>query len=331
MTPIEFINKRNGDWQRLESLLDQLENRMDFFSQAGQWIEFARLYRAVSTDLSLSDVYRLSTGSREYLQDLVGRSHSVLYSFSRSRLRNLATYLSHFIPRRVFADVYVWICQIAFFGTFFISGYISWQTPDFAVSVVGESMIEQIQEMHLDRNDHSPADKIAASAWYVFNNGSIDLQTFILGILGGIGSLVSVLFNGIFIGAIIGYLLSGPAAANITCWITGHAVFELYAIGLSAGAGLRIGYAFIAANGRSRLLALQEEARNAVPIIGIAVTLTILAGFIEAWLGPMPCGSGWSRIWLVKLAVMSLSLFFVISYFYILGFLRYRAESLRPK
>ena len=330
MTPARFIAKREGDWRELEKLLHELENRPDLTIPSKRYLHFARLYRSVATDLSLSEAYLLPQATYEYLQGLVSRSHLVLYSFSRSRLQSVLYYITHVIPRSVFSDVHVWICQGIFWFSLFFSGGMAWHSVDFSRAVLGEVMMERAEEMHAKREDHSLGTMILASAGYLLNNGSIDLQVFALGSLGGVGALVGVLINGLFLGAMIGYLLTGPAAANILCWIAGHAVFELYAIGLSGGAGLRIGYAMIAAKGRSRLRALREEAVASIPLILSALILTITAGFIEAWIGPMKCEGIGSMAAITKIGIALASLLFIVLYFYVLGYFRYREEKLLP-
>lgn len=329
MTPAQFIEKRKNSWVELEKLINEFENKPDFLIKARKFLRFARLYRAVCTDMSLSETYRLPDQSQSYLQSLVSRSHSVLYSLPGSKIQDLIDFFTHKIPLAVYKDPYVWICQFAFFLSLGVSTIVSWQSTEFTRSVLGEKMMNRVEEMHSRKHNTNVSDMIAASSWYVWNNASIDLQIFCMGILAGIGSLLAILFNGVYLGSILGFLLTGPASSNILCWVTAHAPFELFAIGLSGGAGLRIGYSVVAAEGRSRLRALQEEARSAIPVITAAISLTILAAFIEAFLAPRACGLFFDFAWALKLTVMSVSILMIVLYFYGLGFIRNRESQIR--
>ena len=65
-----------------------------------------------------------------------------------------------------------------------------------------------------------------------------------------------------------------------------HGPFELTAIVLSAGAGLRLGVSLLVTGGLSRLASLQKTAGEAMPLMGAAMALFFLAAMIEAFLSP---------------------------------------------
>ena len=78
MTPAAWIEKCNPDWNRFQVLLQSLEYNPMGVSQA-EIREFSRLYRKITTDLSLATVYRLPDDLTEKLQSLVSRGHSFLH------------------------------------------------------------------------------------------------------------------------------------------------------------------------------------------------------------------------------------------------------------
>ena len=55
------------------------------------------------------------------------------------------------------------------------------------------------------------------------------------------------------------------------------------AIVFSGAAGLRLGYGLIDTQGQTRLASLHREARNALPTVGLAVVLFLLAAFLEGY------------------------------------------------
>ena len=317
MTPAKFIQKRSGDWRALEKELNKLEYSMDVFVEADRFNRFARLYRAVCTDYSLAQAYRLPEETREFLENLVARGHSVLYSFPRNRLRDFWHFISYTVPVSIFKDKYVWVCQLTFFGFFFLTAFMAYNSQAFAETIVDPAVLERYVEMHAEREPGESELFFTGSAFYIWNNVSIDLTTFCLGILGGVGSLLLIIFNSVSLGTIIGYLLNSPASVNIWCWIQAHGPFELYAIGLSGGAGFRIGFALIAANGRERLRAMRDEAEASIPTIALACVFTFLAAFIESGIGPLNCAV--PVVNLVKKGLMFGCSLFIFAYIYVMG------------
>ena len=325
MTPAQFIKKREGDWRELEDLLKLLERRVRK-PTAQELLDFARLYRSACTDLSLAQAYRLPREMQVHLENLVSRGHGGLYSQRRNRASEIKEFFLRKIPFLVYKDTYVRICQLVFFVPFFLTGVLAYQSKDFAAMAVGEATLMAAEQSHSGVYKTSGGKMAMMAGFYISNNVGIDLLVFGLGILGGIGSLLMTFFNSVYLGCIIGYLLSSPVRDNILSFIMCHAPFELTAIGISAGAGLRIGYAFIAPAGRTRMRALLEEARSAVPVITAAALLTFMAAFIEAVLGPSRLELGY------KIIIASACTLFLILYFGVLGFLLdrggYRPEEL---
>jgi uncharacterized membrane protein SpoIIM required for sporulation len=124
------------------------------------------------------------------------------------------------------------------------------------------------------------------AGFYVFNNAGIGPRCFAGGVLCGVGSLVVLAFNALFLGTIFGHMLVAPQAGNFTDFVTAHAPFELTAVVISAAAGLRLGWSILDTQGRSRMAALRHSAAEALEVAGLATVLFILAAFIEGFVSP---------------------------------------------
>lgn len=320
MTPAQFIQRRTPDWRALERLLDRMDVRADRKLAPEEFLTFGRLYRSACTDLSLSGAWRLPRHVQLYLEDLVSRSHSHLYAFhNRRRLSEIKAFFLDLIPRSVFSDRYVRICLLAFYLPFFASIYLGFHSRPFVVALVGEAQMEAFEEMHTsERENPEPGEMIAGTGFYVWNNAGIAILTFGVGILGGVLSLTMVLFNSIYLGAIMGFLLTTSAAENILSWIPGHGPLELTAIAFAGAAGLRVGFSFVASGGRRRLRALREESAAAVPVLVASVVMLFIAAFLEATLAPAVFPVS------VKFAVGGATLLLLIAYFGVYGGIRHR-------
>ncbi|MFI4875570.1 MAG: stage II sporulation protein M [Blastopirellula sp. JB062] len=346
MKVADLIEKRRRNWQELEVLCTSMEMRRKKKMGARAISRFAALYRAACADLALADSYQLPPNIVEYLHQLVGRAHNQLY---RSRSIDFSALLYRLLvatPQQIFVDRCVQLCFLLFFGIFGLSWYLAANPaiyPGFAEELVGQDGLSAAVANHeasVGNNYVSPAGATA----YIQHNTSIGLQCFTLGItvVGGIGTLM---YNAAFLGAIFGYMAS-PAVPedvrdNFFEFVMAHGPFELTAIVLAAGAGLRLGMALISPRHRkcdleanedpqpeddlfakSRLLAfdridsLKIASWRSLPIMGASATLFCLAAMIEAWISPSALPE-----WM-KMCVMIFSSFLLMVYFLLLGYPR---------
>ena len=122
------------------------------------------------------------------------------------------------------------------------------------------------------------------AGFYIQHNTSIGLRCFAWGILFGLGSLYQLFYNALVLRDAV--WLHGDQAArrriSIT-FVTAHSSFELTAIIVSGAAGLRLGWGLIDTQGQSRVSSLRREAANALPAVGAAVVLFVLAAFVEGY------------------------------------------------
>jgi uncharacterized membrane protein SpoIIM required for sporulation len=92
--------------------------------------------------------------------------------------------------------------------------------------------------------------------------------------------------NGLTIGAVLGYVASAGAGANIVTFIVGHGSFELGAIVIAGGAGLTLGWSVVSPGDRTRVASLQAAGRDVVVLVGGAAVMLLVAAGIEGfWSG----------------------------------------------
>ena len=130
-------------------------------------------------------------------------------------------------------------------------------------------------------------DNVAMFGFYIWNNVRIGFQTFATGLAFGLGTLFYLVFNGVMIGAVAGYLTEIGYGDPFWSFVSGHSAMELTAIAISGAAGLRLGAALIAPGLRSRKAALVAAARPAVQLMYGAAAMFFAAAFIEAFWSPL--------------------------------------------
>jgi uncharacterized membrane protein SpoIIM required for sporulation len=134
------------------------------------------------------------------------------------------------------------------------------------------------------------------AGFYIYNNVGIAFRCFATGILFGFGSVFFLVYNGVVIGATLGWVIHRGHGENILTFICGHAPFELTAICIAGGAGLQMGYALVRTGGRTRLGSLRAQAPAVGAIIGGAALMLVVAAGVEGFWSPsgLPAQVKWA-------------------------------------
>ncbi len=317
------LARRRGEWLRLEALLRK--DRGAPQGAAGA-VELGRLYRATCTDLALAEAFHLPLPHQMYLHGLVAQAHLRFYRRVQAGWRRLLRVIMIEVPALLLRDFCLWIAFGTFFGLFLLSAVVSWWQPAAAVSFCGEDTLTQMAENYLDApHGRSSGDGAAMSGFYIFNNVRIALACFASGIFLGVGSLVWLAFNGIFLGCCFGWMAAqdGPERAHFFEFVSAHGPFELTGIALAGAAGLRLGLGLVIRRGLPVADSLVASSRRVGPVLAVAAALVALAAPIEGWISPSALALEWKR------ALMWSCLALLGLYFFVLGWLGQRhTESL---
>jgi len=326
MKVAELLDLRRRNWQELERLCDEVQTLRKSELNPAVISRFATLYRAACADLALADAYQLPPNTVRYLHQLVARAHNQLY---RSRPFEPAAWMELLfeqVPRRIFSDRCVQLAFLLFWGVFILSAVLASRKdlwPDYAEQVLTPSMIHQL-EQNFDEPLTGRAYELnlIMAAGYIQHNTSIGLKCFAGGLL-IIPGLFVTMFNAGFLGAAFGYMARPEVSAgeNFFQFVTAHGPFELTAVVLSAGAGLRLGVSLLITHGFTRVDSLRKTANEAMPIMAAAMILFFLAAFTEAFISPSSLPYVIKAIWAIA---SSTGLMF---YFVVLGFPRRRVRA----
>ena len=315
------LEARQANWRDLEGLCSRFERQGRRKMDADTVVRFASLYRSACADLALADSYHLPFTTVRYLHRLVGRAHNQLY---QSRVFDFAAWgrvLLVEVPATIFHDRCVQLAFCLFWFFFILSASLArnenlW--PKYAENVLTVEATEALEEMYKQPiGQRDPSVNPVMASFYIRHNTGIGLQCFAYGLLVVPGLLVTV-FNALALGASFGYMARPDVAAgaNFFNFVTAHGPFELTAIVLSAGAGLRLGVSWIRTMGLQRAASMRQTAVETMPLMGAAMVLFFLAALIEGFLSPS------SAPYWTKATIALLSSGLLMVYFIVLGYPR---------
>jgi len=292
MNVAELLEKHRPAWHELEDLLARLTRVFGRKRATGEEIaRFTQLYRAACADLALAESYKLPPGIIRYLNNLVGRAHNQLYCDKVIGWSALPRLLVEELPRRIVSDGSFWCGMLLFWTPFLACAWLACHLHDdgFAERIVGSGTLNQIENMYSTSfGDRTFEDRMPMVGFYIFNNAGIGLQCFVAGAFFMVTGILITLFNAIYLGVIFGHMATTDVSGHFFEFVVAHGPFELTAIAMASGAGLRIGFALISTRGYERIDSMKRAAKHAFPIIMFAVFLFCCAACIEAFLSPNP-------------------------------------------
>jgi uncharacterized membrane protein SpoIIM required for sporulation len=341
MSPLQFEQQYQDDWQQLENMLAQLRglkkpvSSKELTEDKGSrtkksnanisGVQLTRLYRRACEQLALARARLYPAHIVERLEHLTSDAHQVIYQrreFGWSMLRNL---IARDFPRAVRRHSnYVWLATALLTIPAIVLGVLVYLKPELVLSVVNAQTAAQFDQMYSNSAEAIGRTHDAETDWtmfgfYIRHNVGLSFQCFAGGLFAGLGSVFFLIFNGVQFGAVAGYLTQRGMADTFYSFVVTHGAFELTAIMLSGAAGLRLGHALVAPGGYTRRQALVLAARESIDIVyGFALMLFIAAAIEAFWSSArwIPYG--------IKYSVAALAWTSVICYLCLQG--RARAE-----
>src|SRR3569623_423096 len=216
-----------------------------------------------------------------------GRAHAALYSAPPYRLGAIVDLGAREFPRTVRRYWKFVVIAAALFAGPGLVGFVGTvRSQGYAPQILPEAPAAQMRESysHDPSEGRTGSDNAFMAGFYVNNNIGIAFRCFATGILFGLGSMFFLVYNGLMIGTVAGFVQSAGFGRNLLTFIVGHGAFELPAIVISGAAGMVMGYALVETAGLTRFGSLRRRARDLAQLLmGVAVMLAIAACLEGFW------------------------------------------------
>jgi len=272
----EFIKSNQKKWSDLES--DLKLDKADYFEDFNQ----------LSDDSSFSQTYYKNRSIRVYLNQLMVHLQSKMLNKRGKLERNYGKFWFETIPQAMYYARKTLLISFLVFLVFTGIGYYSAsQDANFTREVFGNAYVTETIK-NIEKGDPMAIYK-NETQFKMFlriaqNNIRVGLFAFALGCLFGIGSLFTMLMNGIMIGAFMYFFYSRGLATDFNLAVWMHGTFEIAMLIIEATAGFVMGLGLVNKGNYTTLQSFYISSRNGIYILIATVPFTIFAAFIESYL-----------------------------------------------
>jgi len=277
-----FEQQHSATWQQIEAALEKPADGDNSKILAEHYMLLCQ-HLAISKD-RLYDAVLV-----ERLNNLVLGVYRELYRYRAQTRLNIYAFFKRDFPLAIYRHRYfILLSFLVMVLPGLVAGAWTYLDEDAVYSVLDGSQVRQVERMYdpqarkLGREREAETD-IFMFGFYIKNNISIAFRCFAGGMVIGIGTLLVLFFNGMFMGSIAGHLTRLDYVDTFYPFVIGHGSFELTAIVFSGAAGLRLGYAILNPGQFSRLDALREAGRDVVPMLYGIFLMLVIAAFLEAF------------------------------------------------
>ncbi|HEX6984602.1 MAG TPA: stage II sporulation protein M, partial [Planctomycetaceae bacterium] len=240
MTKRQFLKRRKPAWRRFEQLVGGPTAVRPQRLTGKQVTEYSRLLREVSHDLAVVRAHGWDLRLEAYLNDLASRGYNGFYRAPPGTTNQVVRYFTTDFPRLLRRNVGYMLAGCAlFFLPFFLAWGFVVADPEVVHRIVGSEELEQFDAMYGEESGFGEPEegftwlpgyaeeRTGMFGFYVWHNIGIAFRCFALGITLGVGTVVTLLANGIGIGAIFGYVQSQGNGERLFSFAVSHGSFEL--------------------------------------------------------------------------------------------------------
>jgi uncharacterized membrane protein SpoIIM required for sporulation len=284
MVSIHWLEKRKPYWERLEKLVQRSQGGLAALDHR-ELQELGLLYRQTAADLSAVLEDKSSVQLAAYLNQLLARSHNLIYSGRGPEANGLAVFYRETYPR-LFREVLPPILlATGIFAVAMLAGWaVTLHDPGFARLVLGPTMMESIDRREMWTDSVVTLKPVAASG-ITTNNLTVAFTMFAAGIT-VIGTIWMTLLNGLLLGVAGAATWRAGMALALWSFVAPHGVLELPAICIAAGAGLELARGLLFPGVLPRRDSLTRAGGRASRLLMGTIPMLLVAGTIEGFFSP---------------------------------------------
>lgn len=308
---------RQEQWSRFSRRVQELLNRGPKSLRTLSGAELTKLiddYQALTADLARARSLGASRSTVDQLNRAAVAGHNLLYGQIRRPVSIIGSVWFGSFARAVRRHGWAVALSAVMFFVPAVGSYVAVQLyPSLGYDLIAEAFLD-FDPANKDNLHSIPSlARPVVSSVIITNNIQITLLAFGFGLTAGIGTTLLLIFNGVHLGSVAGWMRLQGKENALWGWIMPHGATELLAICLAGAAGYLLAAAIVMPGQIRRGTALKRVGGDALVIEMGCMVMLLFAGFIEGFLSP----SGIA--YRTRLAVLAISLTIWAVYFLVAG------------
>lgn len=290
-----LVRRQRERWSDFQELVRRAERRGLRRMPEADVSRFAALYRETAADLARARSYGASPALLYTLERWTGAGHNLLYRPATRSWRQARRWLGGGFPALVRRR---WRPVAAAAAFFYLPALLSFAAiraePARARAALPAAIIARAElgaERERAGQEYAEVPELfmpVMASGIIANNVQVTFLAFAGGVLAGAGTVLILVFNGVFLGGVAGLFANEGLSMYLWSFVLPHGVIELTAIVVAGGAGLWLGSAFLLPGRLKRREALVARGRDAVLLLAGTTVLLVVAGTIEGFVSPAP-------------------------------------------
>ena len=320
MNESRFIDQNKEKWREAESLLAAPVKDPD---------KLSNLFVQVVDDLSYARTYYPNRSVRVYLNKIARLYFSAIYSGKKKKQNQFLLFWLDEMPQIILASRRQLLVSLSVFMlAFFIGVFSSRNDPQFVNTILSDEYVKMTEE-NIKSGDpmavYKQTKEMDMFLGITVNNLMVAYRTYVLGIFLAIGTLGSLLYNGIMVGSFQYYFAEKGLllTSSMSIWL--HGTLEISSIVIAGGAGLVLGSGLIFPGTYSRMQSLQRAGIRSLKLMLGITPVFVLAAIIESFITRYTGAPMW-----LKAALIFLSALFIVGYFVVYPWLKSGSGFLFP-
>ncbi len=278
----EFVARRQPQWDALGALLKKLAGGRMTLEELDR---LDRLYRQASADLAQAQSFYAGTDVHRFLNQLCAQAYGEIYRSRADRPAAIRAFFARDFPQAVREELRYVAVAAGLMGLGLVLGATTVAIVPQGVALFVPEQIQSVVNQGKLWTDFDGSSS-ALAVDILTNNLSVTFKAFAFGITAGIGTVLTLILNGLSIGALVAFTFQHGLGWRLLEFIAAHGWVELSVISLTGAAGLMIGHALIDPGERPRGEAMRERAGKAVRIVLGCAPFLALIGVVEGFISP---------------------------------------------
>jgi len=287
----KFITEEQPYWNELEETLLQLEENKKSALTLQAIQRFHYLYQRASADLGRIMTFSAEQETKGYLENLVARTYAEIHEQGKGRVRlRLGRLIFKSFPQtfRIHIKAFYLVLIVTLLGACF--GAVALVNDPIAKATLlpfshlqGTPDKRVAKEME-EQGEHISGQQAQFSSSLMTHNIKVAIFAMALGLSYGVGTVVSLFYNGIILGAISADYLMADQGFFLAGWLLPHGSIEIPAFLVAGQAGLVMAGAMIGHGDRTPFVQRLQTVLPDLMVLTFGVALMLVwAGLIESF------------------------------------------------